>query len=149
MKFNIDYRDYGRRDEERYSEDAYDYSWSEDHSYDYNSMTIVTDGYSDVALFPGEAEPKRGDTVHLVYVSYDSGDSFGREYGRHVQLWVFTNYERARALCDFIELDAKTAPDYDFDHKPQEFEGVPIATNEWKGYFEHFNCADTESVMIK
>ncbi len=148
MNFNLDYRDYGRRDEER-GDGEWDYSWSEDHDYHYNGAHIVEEGYSDVGLFPGEHEPRLGDRIFVVYVSYDSGDSFGNERGRRVHLWAFTDAERAARLCDLVTLDAETTPDYDYDHKPLMFEGVPISVNEWKGYFEHFNHADYESLEIK
>jgi hypothetical protein len=98
MNFNLKISDHGSRDE-RHSEDRWDYDWSEDHSYDYDCATIVTEGYSDVSLFPGEAAVKPGDDIYIVYVSYDTGDSFGREYGRREHLWAFSDPYRARGLA--------------------------------------------------
>jgi len=149
MKFDLDYSDYGYRDEDRNSNDEYDYSWSQDHCYVYECAYIVENGYTEVDLFPNEAEVEPGDDIHIVYVSYDTGDSFGRESGRRVHLWAFSDRKRAHQLADALTNDARANPDYDFDHKPFEFEGVPISTNEWKGYFEQFICADVETVLVR
>ncbi len=149
MKFDLNYQDYSDREVEQHSEDAYDYSWSEDHTYVYNYATVVTEGYSDVDLFPGEAEVRRGDDIYVVYVAYNTGDSFGRSQGYRVHLWAFSDRDRARSLVKLLEADAVANPDYDFDHKPVEFEGVPISTNDWKGYFEQFIAADIETVTVR
>lgn len=148
MNFNLVYRDYGSRDVEQ-GDDEWDYEWTEDHSYDYEHAVIVTSGYCEVSLFPGEEEVKKGDDLHVVYVSYDSGDSFGREYGRRTHLWAFKDKARAMRLADEIAKDARANPDYDFDNEPMTFEGVPINTNEWKGYFEHFVRSDIETVTVR
>ena len=150
MNFDIDYKDYGGRIVDRYGTDDYDYEWTEYHSYSYHGASIVkSGGYSDVSLFPGEAEVGIGDEIHIVYVSYNSGDSFGREYDRRVHLWAFSDRKRAYQLAEAITIDAETNPDYDFDHKPLIFEDVPISTNEWKGHFEWFNRAEVETLVVK
>lgn len=144
MNFNLDVRDYGRRDEE-HGEDRWDYSWSEDHAYSYNGAYIVKDPdrWGDVALFPGEAEPKTGDVLLLVIVDYDSGDSFGREYGRQMVLWAFTDLERAGRLARLIESNSKEK------ETTGKFDGVDIYTGDWKGYFERYNYCTIETVFIK
>lgn len=149
MNFNLNYTDHGGRCETRHSSDPYDYDWSEDHYYEYHNVSIVKDGYSDLSLFPGESEVEAGDEVYVVYVSYNTGDSFGREDGCRTHLWAFSDRKRAYRLAEELAKDADAKPDYDFDHKPLEFEGVPISTNEWKGYFETFICADVEHLIVK
>jgi len=148
MNFEIECRDYGHRNEE-HGEDRWDYDWEERHAYFYGDAHIVDKGYTDVGLFPGEREPGQNDTIYVVYVEYDTGDSFGREYGRREHLWAFTDADRASRLCELIMNDAESYPDYDFDHKPLMFEGVPTSTNTWKGYFEQFNYADLEPLEVK
>jgi hypothetical protein len=150
MNFVLDYKDLGGREVNHHGDGDYDYDWTEDHDYHYYGASIVEgDGYSDVSLFPGEAEVELGDDIHIVYVSYDDGDSFGREYDRRVHLWAFSDRKRAYQLAEAIAADAEANPDYDFDHKPLMFEDVPISTNEWKGHFERFNRADVETVTVK
>lgn len=150
MKFDLVYEDLVDYDETRYSNDAYDYSWRKDHNYQYGSAVIV-DGkdYSEIALFPGEAEVEIGDDIHVVYVSYNTGDSFGQAYGCREHLWAFSDKRAAYQLAERLEKDAADKPDYDFDNKPLTFKDVPISTNTWKGYFEHFNEADVVTVTVK
>jgi hypothetical protein len=147
MNFYLDIKDHGHRDS-HHGADKWDYSWSEDHDYTYGRATIVEKGYSDVTLFPGEAEVEVGDDIHVVYVSYDTGDSFGREYGCRTHLWAFSDRRRAYRLVETVREDAEAEPDYDFDHKPLMFDDVPISTNDWKGYFERFNHADVETICV-
>lgn len=145
MYFNLDVRDYGRRDEEQGDGGRWDYTWSEDHCYSYNGAYIVDteDQWGDVALFPGETEPKKGDVLLLVIVDYDTGDSFGRESGRHTVLWAFTDLARAGRLVHLIDSNSR-------DKKTRvEFEGVEVYTGDWKGYFEYYNHCAIETVFIK
>jgi hypothetical protein len=150
MKFDIDIVHSGGRDEHRHSDDPYDYSWSEDHDYSYGTARIIKDGkYGDVDLFPGDAEVKAGDEIYVVHVSYDSGDSFGSSSNNRTHLWAFSNKARAERLCNIIDIDATTNSDYDFDNKPLTFDNVPINCNEWKGYFENFQAAAVETILIR
>lgn len=149
MDFTIEYLNSGGRSVDQYGEGDYEYSWEEHNSYSYYHAYIVTEGYSEVTLFPGEKEAEPGDDIHVVYVSYDTGDSFGREYDRREHLWAFTDKKKAMQLAETIYEDAKQNPDYDYKNRPLNFEGAPINTNTWKGYFEHFNNADIVTLTAK
>ena len=149
MKFDLRIIDLVTREEETYGEGLFDYEWQEFHEYDYPLAKIVDEGYYDVALCPNEADVKPGEDIYVVYVSYDTGDSFGREYNRRIYLWAFSDYERAQRLTTALTKDGEENPDYDFDHKPMMFEDVPIATNDWKGHFENFNFAGIELVRVE
>lgn len=148
MKFQVDISDYGHREVEQ-GEGEWDYSWRADHDYSYGKARIVTDGYADMDLFPGEAEVEPGDDIHIVYVAYSTGDSFGNEDGVREHLWAFSDRKRALDLADAVSEDAEANPEYDFEHQPLMFNSVPIATNTWKGYFERFTEADVVSVTVR
>jgi hypothetical protein len=150
MKFDIDIKNFGSRNETRHSDDQYDYSWREDNDYSYGTARIIKDGrYGTVDLFPGEAEVQAGDEIYVVHVSYDSGDSFGNSSNNRTHLWAFSDKARAERLCLAIDVDATADPDYDFDNKPLTFDDVPICCNEWKGYFENFQAASVETIFIR
>ncbi len=124
-------------------------SWSESNDYTYYSAEIAKEGeYNDVGLFPGEVEPSRGEDIFVVIVEYSSGDSFGSSSGNHEILWAFTDPKKAFSLSDFIEKDYKDNSEYDFSRKPKLFEGVPINTNTWKGYFERMSQVIVEKLMV-
>jgi len=148
MKFSLNYSDHGSSYRDA-GTGNWDHSWEESHSYEYHSAEIVTGGYGEVDLFPGDAEVEVGDEIYMVYVSYGTGDSFGHASGCHEHLWAFSDRKRAYRLAEVLEEDAKVNPDYDYDHKPLEFEGVPINTNSWKGYFERFEEAGVEHLIVK
>jgi hypothetical protein len=150
MKFDVDIKNFGSRDETRHSDDPYDYSWRQDNDYSYGTARIIKDArYGTVDLFPGEPEVQAGDEIYVVHVSYESGDSFGRSSNNRLHLWAFSNKARAERLCLDIDVDATANPDYDFDNKPLTFDDVPVACNEWKGYFENFTGASYETIVIR
>lgn len=149
MNFEIDYSDFGSQDRAHYGEDPYGYEWSEDHDYQYHGALLVDKGYNDVSLFPGEKPVEIGDDIHVVYACYDTGDSFGREVGKRTHLWAFSDRKNAFEFADAIKEDAVSKPEYDYDNTPLEFKGVPVNTNEWKGYFENFVCADVVTLIVR
>ena len=149
MKFNVDIKNFGSRDEDRHSDDPYDYSWSEDSDYSYGTARIIKDDrYGTVDLFPGEAEVQADDEIHVVHVSYDSGDSFGNSSNNRTHLWAFSAKARAQRLCQAIDVDAAAGPE-GFDNKPLTFDDVPVCCNEWKGYFETYRGAAVETIVIR
>ena len=149
MNFKLNYRDDCDRDEDRYGDGDYDYSWSEYHSYRYENAVMVKDGYSDVALFPYEEEPKVGDNIYVAYAEYSTGDSFGHATGLRTHLWAFTNAENAHNFCQAILRDNERNPDYNYDNKPFMYGDVPVNTNEWKGYFEHLSDCDYVTLEVR
>jgi hypothetical protein len=148
MKFAVDIQETVYRNEDQHGDGEWDYSWTDDHNFSYNRARIVDTG-SNVDLFPGEAEVAAGNDIYVVYVSYDTGDSFGNSRGERVHLWAFSDKARAHRLCHAIEVDATASPDYDYDHKPLTFDDVPIPCNTWKGYFENFNGAEVETIAVR
>jgi hypothetical protein len=148
MNFNLNILDHGYHDEHQYGDGKYEYEWSKVHNYEYVDASIVTNGYSEVSLFPGEQSVKIGDRIHVVYVSYDTGDSFGRESDARVHLWAFSDPKRAERLAQCICTDAQANTEYDFDENDLVFDGVDIATYTWKGYFETFITADVISLIV-
>lgn len=150
MNFKLYYKDYGHREMHQGPGGDYDYDWYEYHDYQYDCVTVTGEkGYYDVALFPGEIEPGYGDNVYVVYVSYNTGDSFGHEENARVHLWAFSDEDRAWRFSCAIKNDAEQNPNYDFKNKPFKFEGVPVNTNEWKGYFENFNECNYVTLTLK
>jgi len=149
MRFTIDVTDHGSRDDDGGDGSPYSHTWRENHSYNYKSASIAEHQAFDVGLFPGDAAVEVGEEIHLVIVSYGTGDSFGRESGKHVVLWAFSDKVRAQRLVDALDEDDRTDSKYLNDHPPMEFDGVPICTNEWKGYFESYDGASIETLFVK
>ena len=124
---------------------TYDGDWQEDNSYYYESATISAGPRGQVALFPGEVEPKRFDDIYVVGVSYSDGDSYGRAYNKHVLLWAFTNKDRAIELEKLLEQDAQNEEDI----APIDFYGAKISCLQWKGFFETFNGVFIKKLTVE
>ncbi len=149
MQFQLNYRDYGDRDVTQHGDGDYDYEWYETHYYHYENAVLVKDGYSDVALFPNEEEPKVGDKIYVAYAEYSTGDSFGHATGCRTHLWAFTNAENAHNFCQAILRDYERKPGYDYGNKPFMYGDVPVNTNEWKGYFERLTDCDYVTLEVR
>lgn len=154
MRFDVKDNRHTQRDEDR-GEGRWDYSWSEGNDYYYEAVREHTndvwssDWGGDVSLFPNEVEPQDGDTVYIVGVSYNTGDSFGNGSNYHCLLWAFTNKAKADELDALVREDAKKTGRYKAITKPLNFYGAPISTYEWKGYFESFNHSFVEEVKFE
>jgi hypothetical protein len=142
----LDVKDFGRHE---YATEKYGH-WETDHDYEYDGAYIIDKARSGYFSGVVSEDLKIGDRVYVVIVSYDTGNSFGRERDVHVIIDMFADGETAGALVDLLTDDARDKPDPVFDGTGfVEFNGRKYATNEWKGYFEHFNRAFIEIVTIK
>lgn len=129
----------------------WDHSYAEDIDETIVGISLVEgDKYWDVALFPGEVEPKLDDRVHIVAVVYSTGDSFGTISGCTEHIFAFTDIEKAFKLQDLLEKDNKNNPEYNFgeDGNSFDFFGVKINTSTWKGYFEHMQRVEITSLHL-
>lgn len=139
---STNYREYHRSGEE-YGD------WSESNDIDYKDAKVSDLGYGDVALFPNQREPKRGEDIFVVGVSYSSGDSFGHGTGYHELLWAFTDGDLAFKLSDLLKKDSEDNPDYNYKSGNYVmFEGVKVGTSTWKGYFESLERVFVERLMV-
>lgn len=92
-----------------------------------------------------------GDTVHIVYVEYDTGDTFGRDSGQVIILDVFRDFTKAQDLVNRIYGDSKSNREFSFDNDGNyiEVNGKSYYTGTWKGYFESFTSCNIETVMVR
>ena len=102
--------------------------------------------------FPVKHGVKLGDNYILVYVIYDTGDSFGRCYGEFTEIALFDveDLDKAKELVRLVTEDAEKNSEYDYSesHGVIKFEERKIGTNEWKGYFERFVRCKYELVTV-
>ena len=124
--------------------------WSEENDHNLVSASISNDKYWDVALFPSEVEPTRGQDIYVVYVLYSSGDSFGHSSGNLVYIWAFTDPKKAYELSDLILTDYAKQPDFSFDKNGNEFTfyGQTIYCGTWKGYFERLQEVEVAKLCV-
>jgi hypothetical protein len=87
-----------------------------------------------------------GDTIYVVVVDYESGNTFGRYGGYYQILDAFTSNEDAEALCSLARA-------YDTAEKRNYTESLTYKNKEyyasWKGYFESTNSIDIWAVTVR
>lgn len=136
----------------------------------WSSDSTSTDVHIKGVEFVGEDEywdlvvpfaPKSGEEYFLVYVNYDTGDSFSHHAGHVMYLDLFKSAALADELAKKIKED--TSRPYDFSspkkgqnsrpntvqYKWDDGQTVDCYTATWKGYFETFNHVAVESVSVK
>ena len=144
MYFDLDYDNHGHTHVE---DDGTEWGRHEyaSNEFVYKGITkAAREDWGEIALFPGEKEPSIGDSVFIVVVDYDTGDSFNNYTGCHEWEWAFTDPIKAEELAREI---TKNSEDESF--APFDFHGVPIEQATWKGYFECFNEALVEKLTFK
>jgi hypothetical protein len=128
--------------------------WDNDDTYQYHSIDgfiVVEDGYYDFQCAIEDIDWER--TYHLVYVNYDTGDSFGRYGGKVSFVDLFESRELAFALAEAIEENAKAYGNRsNWDYKPLKYkvdDGTEreCHTSSWLGYFESLNEVRVKSVQ--
>lgn len=97
---------------------------------------------------------------YLVFVNYDTGDSFSHHSGQICYLDLFQSKELAHDLAKKIQENAKEPYDYSTAKKGQRLpnsvaykwdngQEVDCYAATWKGYFERFNHVSVESVTVR
>lgn len=90
-------------------------------------------------------DAKPGDTVHVLYMIYGQGDSFGHGRGYNEIIWVFKDLAVAQQAQKNI-LDKQEAYTINFE----EDSGITVAfSNPGSGYFEHVQRVEIESFELQ
>jgi len=93
--------------------------------------------------------------LYLVYVLYDTGDSFHSEENCIELIGVYSNIEDVLVIEEAIELDHrkyKKTKEHDYNPMkvllPKSNKIQEISTCTWKGYFETFNTVETKTIKL-
>jgi len=134
----VDYGTYHREEVE-----GSDYAeWRDDKDINYLGLHRTDNKHAEAVDF----EPVLGSEYFLVYVDYDTGDSFGRSYGNHSIVGIFETAKEAYEIRQMIEDDMKTGADK-FGSLPYKGRDC-IYTGTWKGYFENFNSCEVVPLRV-
>lgn len=117
---------------------------------------VGKDGYYDI---PVNFKLEEGTDYYLVYVNYDTGDSFGYDTGQICYVDLFKSKEKAKALVDAIhenyeserwptKKQSKPQPTQ-LDYVRDDGSVVTCYTGTWRGYFERMNYVEMEVVRTE
>jgi len=134
---------YSEREPEDYGswEERYDFSVVAVH----RSKPETLRGWWDGEAFEVPFEVAAGDTVYVLSMSYNTGDSFGRASGCGEVLWVFKDEQLAHEACRIWE---ESENNHSVKFKVESGDTVTL-NNPGAGYFETINCVNVESFQVK
>jgi len=117
------------------------------HSQDIHGYSIVDkDVYGET--FPMYVEPDKNKTYWMVYVNYNTGDSFHHETGCICFVDVFEDANDAEYLAKILDKDAEKK-DHNFKPVQVKFPNgmvKDVCTSTWKGYFESLQGVHVRSL---
>lgn len=124
---------------DNYNDDNYDeYSRADTYTSFTIEGVIFSKKYFDVTLAQ-EFDPSK--PLYLIYASYDTGDSFGCDYGRFEGIDIFQDLEKAKNAVEELEDDKK--------HEYTRENGKVIKYSKvWDGYFENLNYIEIIEVEV-
>jgi hypothetical protein len=102
----------------------------------------------------GQSLYKEGQDVFLVYVLYDTGDSFHREDNYRSDVGVFASMNDAKSVYDALRLinwdDRKDSMNYRTEKikvmLPDAKQTYEVYSSAWMGYFEQFKSVEIETL---
>jgi hypothetical protein len=121
------------------------------HNYTLDSVNLETEKaqYSlDAKEVTVGFKVENGDTVYVLLVTYEDGDTFGRSYGNIYVVGVYESEEEAdkvRADIDYDERHCNRDDLFDVDKKKtRRYKGYAS----WRGYFERFTSAEMFEMVV-
>ncbi len=88
-------------------------------------------------------------TYYLIYVLHSAGDSFHSESGCLCMVQFVKDYEDAVAIRNAINNDLKVEGYSIKLTLPKSGKEIQICTSSWKGYFEHLESINIETLTLK
>lgn len=140
---------YESRCTDSYREDVEYGDWSETIDYEVKGISISSRGRWSGLAYDEEKinvsfEAEAGTPVHILWMTYGSGDSFGRGNGYGEILWVFKNADVARqALAAF----QANADQYSIPVKDDAGNDITLH-NPGAGYFESVDSLQVDTFLL-
>lgn len=126
----------------RYSRSDDDYGdWREDKDFSVTGVFLSEISTEVVSII---SEVKDGDIVHVLYIRYSTGDSFGQSTGNGEVMYIFSDINAA-----FEAKDALSRQEQEFSVKFLDDERNVISmSNPAAGYFESLDDVIIESFVV-
>ncbi len=127
--------------------------WSSSSSWSFKKIWYVDDIEKHYGDITSELDIKPGEEVYVVWVEYDTGDSFGyATCGSSDSVAVFKNYEAAEDFKKHIESEKYTPdPDkkYMYMNVYEALDGQKVHFyGSWQGYFERLAEVHIEHTRV-
>lgn len=130
-------------------------SWSEENQFTLEDVSTKRSNRYCNDQFDVEFDAKPGDTVHVLYMIYGSGDSFGNSSGHGEILWVFKDRLLAEEALKRWQYACDLHGDWRHDNKQQSCT-FHVDGGRWiklsnpvYGYFERLTTLELRAMILQ
>jgi hypothetical protein len=130
------------RSEEMYGD------WREEYDFNVTGVSLTSRDRWGEDKLGCLVDVKAGEPVFVLYITYDTGDSFGRARGVGEIIWVFKDAALAmKAKAKYEEENSKSNPEFTITFEVDGGETLS-QSNPAAGYFENFGYATVETFLV-
>ena len=123
-------------------------SWSESYDFRVTGVSLTSKNRYDEERLGCLVEVKAGEPVFVLYMTYSTGDTFGRADGKGEVIWVFKDAAlamQAKALWE--KENEKRDPEFSIEFEVDGGEKVK-QSNPAAGYFENVGYVDVSTFLV-
>jgi hypothetical protein len=123
-------------------------SWSESYDFSVEGVSLTSrDRYREEKL-GCLVDVQAGDPVFVLYMTYDTGDTFGRAEGKGEVIWVFKDSALAmKAKAQWETENNKRDPEFSIEFEADG--GIMVKqSNPAAGYFENVGYVDVGTFLV-
>ncbi len=122
--------------------------WSEEYDFRVTGVSLTSRDRWNEDHLGCLVEVKAGDPVFVLYMTYDTGDTFGRASGKGEIIWVFKDPALAMAAKAKWEAgNAKRDPDYSIEFEVDGGKTIK-QYNPAAGYFENIGYVEVQTFLV-
>lgn len=122
--------------------------WSESYDFRVKGVSLTSRNCYDEEKLGCLVDVKAGEPVFVLYMTYSTGDTFGRAEGKGEVIWVFKDPDLAmKAKSKFEEENNKRDPEFSVEFEADGNIDVR-QSNPAAGYFENVGYIDVETFLV-
>lgn len=131
-----------------YREDKEWGEWRESYDFGIDGVSLTSRDRWNEEKLGCLIDVKAGDAVFVLYMTYDTGDTFGRADGKGEVIWVFRDPTLAMVAKAKWELEnEKRDPEFSIEFEVDGGEKV-TQSNPAAGYFENVGYISVETFLV-
>ena len=122
--------------------------WRESYSFGVDGVSFTSHGQWNEDVLGCLVDVKAGEPVFVLYMTYDTGDTFGHADGKGEVIWVFKDAALAmKAKQQWQEENDKRDPEFSIRFEVDGGEFV-TQSNPAAGYFENVGYIDVSTFLV-
>ena len=123
-------------------------SWREEYDFRVTGVSLTSRERWGEEKFEIGCDVKAGDPVFVLYMTYSTGDSFGRAEGRGEVLWAFKDAKTAtEAMKRWKEENDKRDPEFSVKFEDDVGRVIQLS-NPAAGYFENMGYLELVTFLV-